>query len=77
MLCCKNFETEKVMYYVNDRVISLDRDLRDRYNSLVCPIDEDFLKKIISIFNKEPNDAILSREIELDMAKTLDEYGFG
>ena len=63
-------------YPVGEHVISLDKDMVERYSEVVCPVDGEYVTRYVRVLNpkRNKNDQVLSLEIALDMAKELSEY---
>jgi hypothetical protein len=73
MECTKQM-SEKILFHVCSRQITLDKDIVDRYSDLVCPVNEAYLKNMITILGKRCKDTVLSYKISLDMARELSRY---
>lgn len=72
----KVFLTEKIAYTVGYRVVTLDKELADRYSEIVCPIDETILTVAILAFGRDCDDKVMSARIQADMADEIKEYGY-
>lgn len=66
----------KITYKINGHTILLNQSIANEYSNVVCPINEVYLAAMVHAFGKGKRctDTILSRKIELDMAKELNEY---
>ncbi len=67
--------SNRVVYRLTDRVISIDKDIVDAYEETVCPISDTWLEAMIRAMGDSGTDTVISREIELDMAREIEEYG--
>lgn len=74
MLCTEKIVT-KMIYEIDGHLIVLDKEIVERYASVVCPISEQLLRSLIIVLGNECNDTILSAKIETDMEQELCEYG--
>ena len=72
---CNVVNSNRIVYQIDNHIISIDKSIADEYAKTVCPISDNYLAAMISAFEK-CTDKILSREIELDMAKELEEYAY-
>lgn len=70
------FLAEKISYTVGYRVVTLDKELADRYSEIVCPIDETILTVAILAFGRDCDDTVMSARIQADMADEIKEYGY-
>ena len=73
---CSVVNSNRVIYKIDDHAISIDKAIADEYAEMVCPISDNYLTAMITAFGKKCTDNILSREIELDMARELEEYAY-
>ncbi len=72
----KVFLAEKIAYHVCNRVVTLDKNIADKYSEIVCPIDETILTVAISAFGRNCDDIVMSARIQADMADEIKEYGY-
>ena len=64
-----------VRYKIGSKVITLNKDLVDKYSDIVCPITEHLLATLIDAFEND-SDAVISAKIETDMRNEIKEYGY-
>ncbi len=79
MMTCKEMETSVYQYDVDNRKITLSKDIVDRYSDIVCPVTENLLSGLILIFGKDVDgkinpDDVLSCLIATDMVKDINDY---
>ncbi len=67
-------DSAKIVYEVNDKIISLDKSIVDDFEDVVCPVSDIYLTAMIRALGENCTDRILSYKIELDMANELNEY---
>ncbi len=66
--------SEKTVFNIENRNVSLDSALISKYEENICPLSEKLLSSLIYTFGQNCTDQILSYRIELDMANELEEY---
>ncbi len=67
-------DSGKIIYEVNDKIISLDKSIVDDFEEVVCPVTDIYLAAMIRALGENCTDRILSHKIELDMTNELNEY---
>lgn len=78
MMTCEEKPSAVYVYDVENRTITIPKDIVDRFSTNVCPVNEKYLSGGIKLFGKDSkgnlwSDEVLSCMIMTDMVRDLDD----
>ncbi len=77
LMSCEEKESKVYVYSIQNRTITIPKDIVDKFSKTVCPVTEKYLSGGIKLFGKDSNgivwsDDVLSSLIVTDMVKDID-----